>query len=194
MVECMDKGIGKILKTLNDKNITDNTLIIFMSDNGANKTGNNRPFSGYKGNLFEGGIRVPCIVKWPGVLEEGIVSNQACITLDFSRSIVRAAGTKPLRNRPFDGIDILQALETNQPVPKRTLFWRARRGERTRKAVRDGSLKYIRLQEGDDVKEYLFDIERDPAEKNNLFSERKEDVQKLKILLKSWEEKVKPNR
>jgi hypothetical protein len=55
-------------------------------------------------------------------------------------------------------------------------------------------LKYIRLQEGDDVKEYLFDLERDPAEKNNLFSERKEDVQKLKILLKSWEEKVKPNR
>ncbi len=55
-------------------------------------------------------------------------------------------------------------------------------------------MKYIRLQEGDDVKKYLFDLERDPAEKNNLFSERKEDVQKLKILLKSWEEKVKPNR
>lgn len=198
MVESMDDGIGKILKTVKDRKIADNTLVVFMSDNGANKTGNNFPFSGYKGNLFEGGIRVPCIVKWPGVLEEGMVSNQACMTLDFSRSIVRAAGTKPPRNRPFDGIDILQALsaghlsvETNQPVQKRTLFWRARRGQRTRKAVRDGFLKYIRLQEGDDVKEYLFDLERDPAEKNNLFSERKEDVQKLKILLKNWEEKVK---
>ncbi|MCH7556922.1 MAG: sulfatase-like hydrolase/transferase [Planctomycetes bacterium] len=208
MVESMDDGIGKILRALKDKNIADHTLVIFMSDNGANKTGNNFPFSGYKGNLFEGGIRVPCIVKWPGVLEEGMVSNQACMTLDFSRSIVRAAGTKPPRNRPFDGIDILQTLsavlrtpygghlsvETNQPVQKRTLFWRARRGQRTRKAVRDGFLKYIRLQEGDDVKEYLFDLERDPAEKNNLFSERKEDVQKLKMLLKNWEQEVKHNR
>ncbi|MCH8120066.1 MAG: sulfatase-like hydrolase/transferase [Planctomycetes bacterium] len=208
MVESMDDGIGKILRALKDKNIADHTLVIFMSDNGANKTGSNFPFSGYKGNLFEGGIRVPCIVKWPGVLEEGMVSNQACMTLDFSRSIVRAAGTKPPRNRPFDGIDILQTLsavlrtpygghlsvETNQPVQKRTLFWRARRGQRTRKAVRDGFLKYIRLQEGDDVKEYLFDLERDPAEKNNLFSERKEDVQKLKMLLKNWEQEVKHNR
>ena len=189
--------------------MTDNTLVIFMSDNGANKTGNNFPFSGYKGNLFEGGIRVPCIVKWPGVLEEAMVSNQACMTLDFSLSIVRAAGTKPPANRPFDGIDILQALsavpkgtpcgghlsvETNQPVQKRTLFWRARRGQRTRKAVRDGSLKYIRLQEGDDIEEYLFDLEQDPAEKNNLVTEEKEDVQKLKILLKNWEEKVKHKR
>ena len=202
MVEQMDEGIGKILKTLNDKKIADNTLVIFMSDNGANKTGNNQPFSGYKGNLFEGGIRVPCIVKWPGVLKEGTVSNQACITMDFSRSIVRAAGTKPPENRPFDGIDILQALQTNQPVqrvpakrgPKRTLFWRARREQWTRKAVRDGSLKYIRLQEGDDIKEYLFDLEQDSVEKNNLLSEREEDVRKLKLLLKDWEEKVKHKR
>jgi N-acetylgalactosamine-6-sulfatase len=194
MVECIDKGIGTILKTLEDKKITDNTLVIFMSDNGANKTGNNQPFSGYKGNLFEGGIRVPCIVKWPGVLKEGTVSNQPCITLDFSRSIVRAAGTKPPPNRPFDGIDILRAIESNQPVQKHTLFWRARRGQRTRKAVRDGFLKYIQLQDGDNIEEYLFDLEHDPAEKNNLFTERKEDVQKLKILLKNWEQEVNPPR
>jgi len=194
MVERMDEGIGKILKTLKDRKIADNTLVIFMSDNGANKTGNNQPFSGYKGNLFEGGIRVPCIVKWPGVLEEGMVSNQPCITMDFSRSIIRAAGTKPPQNRPFDGIDILRVTETKQPVQKRTLFWRARRGQRTRKAVRDDFLKYIRLQEGNDIKEYLFDLEKDPAEKNNLLSQRDEDVLKLKLLLEDWEQKVKHNR
>jgi arylsulfatase A len=194
MVERMDEGIGKILKTLEDSKIANNTLVIFMSDNGANKKGDNQPFSGFKGNLFEGGIRVPCVARWPGVLEEGTVSNQPCITMDFSRSIVIAAGTRPPENRPFDGIDILQAIETNQPVQKRTLFWRARRGDRTRKAVRDGFLKYIRLQEGDDIKEYLFDLEKDPAEKNNLLSERKEDLRKLKLLLKDWEEKVKHKR
>jgi N-acetylgalactosamine-6-sulfatase len=116
------------------------------------------------------------------------------MTMDFSRSIVRAAGTKPPRNRSFDGIDILQAVETNQPVQRRTLFWRARRGERTRKAVRDGSLKYICLHEGDDVKEYLFDLEQDPAEKNNLLSEQKENVRRLKTLLENWEEEVKHER
>ena len=194
MVERMDEGIGNILRALQDKNIADSTLVIFMSDNGANSKGNNSPYSGYKGNLFEGGIRVPCIVKWPGVIPADTVSHQACITLDFSRSIVRAAGTKPPKDRPFDGIDILRAIETNKPTQKRTLFWRARRGERTRKAVRDGSLKYIRLRDGDDIKEYLFDLEKDPAEKNNLLSIREEDLQKLKLLLEDWEEKVKHNR
>jgi len=145
--------------------MADNTLVILMSDNGANKTGNNLPFSGYKGNLFEGGIRVPCIVKWPAVLRKGMESNQPCITMDFSRSIFRAAGAKPPENRLFDGIDILRAVEIKQPVQKRTLFWRVRRGQWTKKAVRDGSLKYILLQEGNDVKEYLFDLEEDPAEK-----------------------------
>lgn len=194
MIKRMDQCVGRILRKLEEKNLQDNTLVIFMSDNGASPSGSNLPFSGFKGNLFEGGIRVPCIVKWPGVLREGMVSNQPCMTMDFSRSIVRSAGAKPPKNRSFDGIDILRAIETNQPVQKRTLFWRARRGQRTRKAVRDGSLKYIRLQEGNDVKEYLFDLEQDPAEENNLFSERKEDVRKLKILLDNWEEEVKHSR
>lgn len=194
MVERMDEGIGKILRALQDKKVADNTLVIFMSDNGANNKGNNSPYSGYKGNLFEGGIRVPCIVKWPGVLSESTISNQPCITLDFSRSIVRAAGSKTPKDRPFDGIDILRAIETKQPLQKRTLFWRARRGENTRKAVRDGSMKYIRLQKGNDIKEYLFDLEKDPAEKNNLLSEREKDTRNLKLLLEDWEEKVKPNR
>jgi N-acetylgalactosamine-6-sulfatase len=194
MIERMDQCIGKILRKLEEKNLQDNTLVIFMSDNGASRSGSNLPFSGFKGTLFEGGIRVPCIVKWPGVLREGMVSNQPCITMDFSRSLVRSAGAKPPENRSFDGIDILRAIETNQPVQKRMLFWRARRGQQTIKAIRDGSLKYIRVQDGNEVEEYLFDLEQDPAEKINLFNERKEDVQKLKTLLADWEEKVKHNR
>jgi len=116
------------------------------------------------------------------------------MTMDFSASIVRAAGQPAPRNRPFDGIDILELIEKKQPVRKRTLFWRARRGQSTRKAVRDGSLKYIWEQNGDDIKEHLFDLEQDPMEKNNLISSRKEAAQKLKLLLKDWEEKVNPVR
>jgi arylsulfatase A-like enzyme len=194
MVKRMDQGIGRILKTLDDAGLTDNTLVIFMSDNGANRTGNNSPFSGYKGNLFEGGIRVPCIAKWPDVLARGVTSDQPCMTMDFSRSIVRAAGSKPPPGRAFDGIDILQVVASSRPMQQRTLFWRARRAERTRKAVRDGSLKYIRLQDRHDVKEYLFDLERDPAEKNNLLNEQLENVLRLKTLLHNWEQQVKHKR
>ena len=194
MVERMDQGIGRILKSLNNAGLAENTLVIFMSDNGANRTGDNSPFSGYKGNLFEGGIRVPCIVKWPGVLARGAVSEQPCMTMDFSHSIVRAAGANPPAGRAFDGIDILRAAATNRPVQKRTLFWRARRADRTRKAVRNGSLKYIRLQDGDEIKEYLFDLERDPAEKNNLFDKSPEIVLRLKKLLNNWEQQVKHKR
>ncbi len=194
MVERMDEGIGEILRTLEEARIANKTLVIFMSDNGANRTGRNLPFSGYKGNLFEGGIRVPCIAKWPGILPQGTVSNQPCITMDFSRSVVRAAGAEPPRNRPFDGVDILEWVEANQPVRKRALFWRARRGDWTRKAVRDGALKYILLQNKNEVEEYLFDLDQDPAEKDNLFGKRQEDVKRLRMLLQDWEEQVKHNR
>jgi N-acetylgalactosamine-6-sulfatase len=194
MIERMDQCIGNILKKLEERELADNTLVVFMSDNGASRSGSNLPLSGYKGNLFEGGIRVPCIAKWPGVLPEGIVSDQACITMDFSKSIVGAAGSEPPKSRPFDGIDILRAIATNQPVQERTLFWRARRGQWTRRAVRDGSLKYIMLQNGDDVEEYLFDLNEDPAEKSDLESSRKEDMVRLKMLLRDWEEQVRHRR
>lgn len=194
MIESMDNGVGKILRKLEEKKLVDNTLVIFMSDNGASRSGSNLPFSGYKGNLFEGGIRVPCIARWHGVLPAGLVSKQPCMTMDFSESIIRAAGTKPPPDRPFDGMDILQKIQTKGPIQERTFFWRARRGQRTGKAVRDGYLKYIYLQNADDIREYLFDLKQDPAEKNNLLSEREEDVKRLKILLTKWEDKVKHKR
>jgi len=194
MVERMDQCIGKILKKLEEKRLANNTVVIFMSDNGASRSGSNLPFSGYKGSLFEGGIRVPCIAKWPGVLPEGFVSDQPCMTMDFSASIVRAAGKIPPPNQPFDGIDILRLIETNRMVQERTLFWRARRGQQTEKAVRDGSRKFIWVQKGDNIEEYLFDLEQDPMEKNNLISSHQDAAQKLKLLLKDWEEKVKHQR
>ena len=77
MVERMDQGIGSILNALRDNGLAGNTLVIFMSDNGAANVGRNAPFSGNKGNVFEGGIRVPCAVQWPGVLPQGVISDQA---------------------------------------------------------------------------------------------------------------------
>jgi len=166
--------------------------VIFMSDNGAANVGRNAPFSGNKGNVFEGGIRVPCIAKWPGVLRPGTTSAQPCLTMDFSASIVRVAGAQA--PRPFDGMDILKSVEAGRPVQARTLFWRARRGEWTRKAVRDGDLKYIALHNGNKVQEYLFDLSADPQERNTLLADQPETVRRLRELLRKWEEEVRPQR
>jgi arylsulfatase A-like enzyme len=192
MVERMDEGVGAILMALRDNGLVENTLVIFMSDNGATNMGKNTPFSGNKGNVFEGGIRVPCVVKWPGVLPQGGISHQPCMTMDFSSSILRAAGAQAVR--PFDGIDVLKLVETGQPVQSRTLFWRARRAESTRKAVREGAMKYVTLSDKGKVQEYLFDLDADPQEKSNLLTGQPDTVGRLRRLLAEWEDKVRPGR
>jgi len=194
MTERMDKGIGAILKALDESGVAENTVVIFVSDNGGTDKARNAPFSGGKGGLFEGGIRVPCIVRWPGVLPAGAESNHITITMDLTASIARIAGVLPLKRRPFDGIDILREIERKRPPRKRTLFWRARRAERTWRAVRDGSLKYISRKDKDAFDEFLFDLERDPEENTNLLAERQSDVQRLKRLLADWEEEVRHKR
>jgi arylsulfatase A-like enzyme len=194
MTEHMDKGIGEILAALDGTGIAGNTVVIFISDNGGTDKARNAPFSGGKGGLFEGGIRVPCIVRWPGILPRGMVSSHLAITMDLTASITRVAGISPPLERPFDGIDILREIERGEPPRKRTLFWRARRGERTWRAVRDGSLKYIRRKDGDKFDQFLFDLDRDPQEKTNLLAKRKADAEKLRRLLAEWEAEVRPRR
>jgi len=114
------------------------------------------------------------------------------MTMDFSRSIVRAARAKP--SRPFDGIDILESIEAGRPVQPRTLFWRIRRGTWTRKAVRHGNWKYIALENGTEVQEHLFNLGIDPQEKDNLISGNKEMAVELKRLLRDWEREVRHSR
>jgi N-acetylgalactosamine-6-sulfatase len=194
MVERMDRGVGAILKALEEEGEAHNTIVVFASDNGANRTGRNAPFSGYKGGTFEGGIRVPCIARWPGVLPAGGVADHACMTMDLTASFAEIAGATPAKNRAFDGIDILGKVKGGRRPAKRTLFWRARRGERAWRAVRDGSLKYISRTDGPKFQEYLFDLEFDPSEKNNLLKDRPADTQRLRSLLVEWEEEVHPRR
>ncbi|MBN2477249.1 MAG: sulfatase-like hydrolase/transferase [Pirellulales bacterium] len=194
MVERLDRGVGAILRTLDQQGLAGQTLVIFASDNGATKTGRNAPLSGYKGGLFEGGIREPCFVRWPGVVPQGVVTDQTAIMMDFTVSMLRAAGVEPPADLPPDGIDILKLVQQRCPPQQRTLFFRQRRGERTWRAVRDGSLKYLARQDGDEVEEFLFDLHRDPGEKENLLQARPEDLARLKRLLADWENTVRPGR
>ncbi len=194
MVERMDRGIGRVLATLDRQRLSGNTLVIFASDNGGTKLARNAPFSGFKGGLMEGGIREPCMVRWPGVIRPGIVSRQSAIMLDFTASILRIIGQTPPDHLPADGIDVLRLIEEGKPPQSRTLFWRQRRADLTWRAVRDGSLKYLTRREGDVFEEHLFDLRRDPGEKTNLLESHPEETARLKRLLTDWEKGIHPSR
>lgn len=194
MIEQMDKCIGRILTKLDEKGLTDNTVVIFSSDNGGTGSARNTPLSKAKGTTFEGGIRVPAVARWPGAIPAGTVSDQACITFDFSASIVRIAGANVPPGREFDGIDILKLVETGQTPQKRTLFWRGRRGDRIRKAVRDGDMKYIWQTDGKKSEEYLFDLKSDVSESHDLLVQRPTEARRLKALLANWEKEVRHSR
>lgn len=190
MVESMDRGIADLLEVLRQEQLEANTLVIFCSDNGGTSLGRNAPFSGGKGGLFEGGIRVPCIVRWPGVLPKNAVSDQTCITMDWTRSLLRVAGAPAEAVDGLDGVDILQMIEADAPIQERTLFWRQRRGARTWRAIRDGRLKYIEREDDGRRTDYLFDLIADPEETSNLLEEKPADAERLRKLLRRWEQEV----
>ncbi len=194
MVERLDRGVDRILRALEAEGLADNALVIFTSDNGGARWARNAPFSRGKGTTFEGGIRAPCIARWPGALPRGAVTDRAGITMDLTASIARVAGAQPPAGRPFDGIDILREVQNGGPARPRTLFWRLRRGDRTRRAVRDGSLKYVSETEGDKTEEHLFDLERDPAERTDLLQSRAADADRLRAKLAGWEAAVRHTR
>jgi arylsulfatase A-like enzyme len=194
MVQRLDQGVGKVLKTLDEAGLRANTLVIFASDNGGYALARNAPFRGGASELLEGGIRVPCIVRWPGVLPRGMATDRPAMTFDLTASILRAAGASVPARQKLDGIDILKRIEENRPIANRALFWRARRGDRTWRAVRQGTLKYLSRQDGDRVEEHLFDLANDPGEKKDLLADRPEDARRLKQLLSHWEAEARPSR
>jgi len=194
MVEDLDEAVGKLLAVLDEKHLADNTLVIFASDNGANRVGSNAPFRGHKSSLFEGGIRVPCIARWPGVLPAGKTVDDPIITMDLTASMIAAAGAAPPAGLPLDGVDVLGLIRRGRPIPKRPLYWTARRGERTWQAVRDGSLKYVTCRDGEAVEEYLFDLAADPAEQTDLLARRPADAARLRTMLTTWRRETRVAR
>lgn len=192
MIERMDLATGRILDELDRLGRVGDTLVIFKSDNGGTASARPCGVRDIKGSAFEGGIRVPCIVRWPGVLPAGAEVDAPAMTFDLTASIARAAGVTPPRS--WDGIDILGCVEHGEDPPPRALFWRGRRGERTWRAVREGPLKFVSRTQGDQYEEYLFNLDDDPGEQTDLLAARLSDAARLKSLLAAWEEEVRPVR
>jgi N-acetylgalactosamine-6-sulfatase len=194
MLEDMDRGVHQILETISDSGLNKRTIVVFASDHGGYPPARHAPFAGQKGGLFEGGIRAPCILRWPGHLKSGIVSDQTSITMDLTASFLRVAGAQPPANWQSDGIDVVRRIETQQPSTERALFWRARRGERTWRAVRDGSMKYVHRIDDGGSQQWLFDLAADPSEEASLLTSRSADAERLKQKLADWERDVRHRR
>jgi arylsulfatase A-like enzyme len=194
MIEHMDRRIGDLLHILDQLNLAKDTVVVFAGDNGGTGSSRNAPLSGIKGSTFEGGIRVPGIVRWPGRIPAGIVSSQACITFDFTMSMARLAGVQASPVSHFEGMDIIRHVALDKENLERTLFWRKPRGSTLWKGARHGYMKYVSQKKGDTVKEYLFDLSKDIAEKNNLKDEYPSKFLELKGLYDVWEETTRRNR
>ncbi len=115
MIQQMDEGIGWIVKSLRDRDLLDNTLIVFTSDNGGERFSDNWPLVGGKMDLTEGGIRVPWVAHWPAVIPAGSISSQQCMTMDWSSTLLDIGGGMPHAGYPLDGVslsEVLRAPET----------------------------------------------------------------------------------
>lgn len=199
MMESLDKSVGQVVEALEKNGQTENTVVVFTSDHGAMPPGKNDPWRDFKGTLFEGGIRVPLIVKWPGTLKPGTENAQVGSLMDMTHSFLNIAGAKLPQGLTLDGDDLLEHVRHGNPNYSRELNWRARRGDKTQWAIRDGDMKYMRVREGGETKEWLFNLKSDPTEKKNLLEgEPDEKTQKaanrLRKMNRDWEKKVKPER
>lgn len=169
-VASLDDGIGRVLKTLEELNLDESTLVIFMTDHGGdpNYGGSNIPFRNGKATLFEGGIRVPCLMRWPGKIRPGSTSSTVASALDLFPTLASLANV-PVAHDRLDGLDISETLLTSAETPQRQLFWELGphleldRGSWL--ALRDGDFKYVQSpSEG----EWLFNLKIDPYERSNL--------------------------
>jgi len=183
MTEAVDAGVGKILAALEERGDTEKTLVIFTNDNGGERLSDMGPLFHHKATLWEGGIRVPCLVRYPGVLPAGNVSEQPAITMDLTATVLAACGVSPPPDRKLEGINLLPLLAGKAPPATRTFFWRIQRPERNQRAVRNGHFKLVR----DSGYDQLFDLSADIGERHDLSYQHPEKAAELRRLLDEWE-------
>ena len=206
MVVALDDGVGQVLQTLQTNNILDNTLIFFVSDNGApseaatNGESNNYPLRDYKWNMLEGGIRVPFAVQWTGRLPAHVVYDDPVSSLDIVATAAAAAGIPLPTDRVYDGLDIVPYLAGEQASPVRTLFWRwfglgpdgPPPPRNTIWAVRSGPLKLVTERAKDDQPPALYNLPNDIGETQDLAAIQPADVDSLTQLYAQWNSETVP--
>lgn len=181
MIEAMDDGIGKVMKKLRELDLEQNTFVFFLSDNGAEKFGDNGGLNGEKTSLLEGGHRVPAIAYWKNKIHSKL-SDELLISMDLLPTILSITGTRTVEGTVFDGMDFSEILFADTQLDARTLFWRYR----DQKAARFKQWKLL-IKEKDTL---MYDLDRDLMESNNLYD--REDPMSLNLIeqLENWEDDV----
>ncbi|MBL8773004.1 MAG: sulfatase-like hydrolase/transferase [Phenylobacterium sp.] len=182
MIRQLDRNVGRVLQALQEQGLEENTLVIFTSDNGGayyiGLEEINRPFRGWKQTFFEGGIRVPMLMKWPAAIRPGKTYHAPVSHFDIFATSVAAAGAAMPRDRPMDGVDLMPFVSARKTGrPHDVLFWRTG----PYRVVRAGDWK-LQVTERP-AKDWLYDLSSDPTERVNLAQARPEKVAELKRLL-----------
>ncbi len=189
MIEAMDNAVGKVLNSLDNLNLTDETLVIFSSDNGPfGGVGDASPLRADKGHLYEGGIRVPLIIRWPGKIKPKILDETPVILTDLYPTILEVSGIDSNVNYPVDGKNLLPLLKERKKLNNRSLFWHYpnfafHRDNRLGSAIREEDYKLLHFYDNDSIE--LYNLRKDISETNDLSRELPQLALKLKNKLES---------
>jgi arylsulfatase A-like enzyme len=186
MIEAMDQQIGRVLQALDANHLTENTIVIFTSDNGGERFADTWPFTGKKTELLEGGLRIPAVISWPGRIPQGQTTDQVSISMDWVPTLLAAAGAAPDPAYPSDGMNLLPVLTQNAaPVPRK-LFWRYKAN--AQRAARDGDYKFLKILDNT----FLFNVVEDPLERANLKERQKDTYRRLTREWYDWNATMLP--
>ena len=187
MLSAVDDGVGKILDTLKEQGIDDNTIVFFLSDNGGpleKNASDNGVLRGAKGDPFEGGVRVPFAMRWPTKVPAGIDYHKSISSLDILATIVDEASVDVSKNKPLDGVNLVPYLTgENKGQPHDVLFWRS---FGRWQASLTGDTKMIKQRK----QTMLYDIEEDISESSNLYKQNKSEFNKLHAEYEQWNEEL----
>ena len=197
MIESVDQSVGRVMKKLDDLGLADNTVVFFMSDNGGLATAEgqptcNLPLRGGKGWLYEGGIREPMMVRWPGVVKAGSICEEPVISTDFYPTMLEMAGLPPKPQQHVDGASLVPLLK-GAGRPRRTaIYWHyphySNQGGKPGGAVRVGDFKLIESYEDNHVE--LYNLRADLGEQHDLAAEMPQKAAELRRMLHEWRKEV----
>ncbi|MEM6916438.1 MAG: sulfatase-like hydrolase/transferase, partial [Verrucomicrobiota bacterium] len=172
-------AIGEVLDFLDDNDLADNTIVIFFSDNGGGGGSDNGPLRGGKASTWEGGVRVPCIVRWPAQIPAGVVSDEFLTSLELLPTLCAATGA-PLPEVELDGFDMLPVLKGEMESPRESMFWERLLSQS--KGARVGDWKWTVMA----GKEGLYDLSEDIGESNDLSETHPEKLKEMREAFATW--------
>lgn len=183
MTHSLDQNVGRIIDHLKELGLLENTLIVFTNDNGGQTEtldADNYPLRGLKGDIYEGGIRVPMAIRWPGKINPHTVINTPVSSLDFVPTFIEAAGGKIENHKQLKGLDLLRVIKHPQSYNNRTLYWRTSRDVG---AIRKGDWKLVYFK---DMRPELYNLATDIGETENVYSQERKKAKTLEMEFKNW--------